>query len=173
MGNKKALVIGKYDPEQTPETVYKLCLLSANNEEISAVLGITRETFNQWKNKYPDVSDALKRGREYADANVADRLYQRAMGYKHKETKVFCFQGEIITCDVDKHYPPDTGAAAIWLKNRHPDKWRDHPKNTEDGKRLKELTDLIKQSAKKAEKENEPDSDNSPPVLEPETGDGD
>ncbi len=24
-----------------------------------------------------------------------------------------------------KHYPPDTQAASLWLRNRQPDKWRD------------------------------------------------
>jgi hypothetical protein len=24
-----------------------------------------------------------------------------------------------------KHYPPDTAAAIIWLKNRQPERWRD------------------------------------------------
>ena len=152
------MIIGKYDPEQTPETIYKLCLLSANNEEISSILGISRETLNQWKNKYAEVADALKRGREFADSNVASKLYQRACGYVGKETRVFCFQGEVITKDIEVHYPPDTGAAAIWLKNRHPDKWRDHPKNTEDGKNLKRLLDALQ---KEAEFDDEEENENS------------
>jgi len=53
----------------------KLCALIpamfANGESISEVcaeLGITRETFNQWRNLYPDFSDTVKRGLELSEA---------------------------------------------------------------------------------------------------------
>lgn len=31
----------------------------------------------------------------------------------------------VVTKEVTKYYPPDTGAAAFWLKNRKPETWRD------------------------------------------------
>jgi hypothetical protein len=31
----------------------------------------------------------------------------------------------ITVTPIMKHYPPDTGACFIWLKNRDPENWRD------------------------------------------------
>lgn len=66
-----------------------------------------------------------------ADANVADRLYQRAMGFEHdsEEIKVVSIGAgegsEVQRVPIKKIYPPDTVAAIFWLKNRQKDKWRD------------------------------------------------
>ena len=129
--------------EGTDETVYKLCLLNAINDQIADVLGIAIGTLELWMRKHPSLTETMKRGRAYADANVAKALYHRAMGYSCPETKVFCHQvtttvekGEgddktvetttkqvVTTVPIIKHYPPDTGACFIWLKNRAG--WRD------------------------------------------------
>ena len=71
-----------------------------------------------------------------ADAEVAEKLYQRAKGHKHPETKVFCKDGKIVTYEATKHYPPDTGAAIIWLKNRRSNTWRDRNDFTSDGEKI-------------------------------------
>ena len=56
---------------------------------------------------------------------MADKLYQRACGYSHQSEKIFNNQGEVIRAECTEHYAPDTGAIALWLKNRQPKKWRD------------------------------------------------
>ena len=43
-----------------------------------------------------------------ADANVADRLYQRAMGYEAPDVDIRVVGGEIIQTPLTKYYPPDT-----------------------------------------------------------------
>lgn len=60
-----------------------------------------------------------------ADANVADRLYQRAMGFEHDSEEIKVVEGSIERVPIRKIYPPDTVAAIFWLKNRQRDKWRD------------------------------------------------
>lgn len=108
------------------ELVYKLCLLGATDKQMADIIGISEETFNQWKKKYKEFSESLARGKDIADAEIAKSLYHRAKGYEHKETITATFQGKITDkMDVIKHYPPDTPAATLWLKNRQPDKWRD------------------------------------------------
>lgn len=47
------------------------------------------------------------------------------MGYSHPETHVSNYMGDITKTELIKHYPSDTVAAFIWLKNRQPEKWRD------------------------------------------------
>ena len=56
---------------------------------------------------------------------MAERLYKRALGYEHPEVHVSNYQGEITLTPLTKHYPPDTQAASLWLRNRQPKKWRD------------------------------------------------
>jgi hypothetical protein len=77
------------------------------------------------KKKYIEFSEALKNGKGLADANVANRLYCRAMGYEHDDVDIRVVGGEIVQTHIRKYYPPDTGAAIFWLKNRQKAKWRD------------------------------------------------
>lgn len=103
----------------------KLSLLGAIDEELADFFEVNQDTIQQWKKKHIEFSEAIKEGKQIANANVAERLYERAMGYEHKEIKVFQYQGKIITQEVIKHYPPDPTAAIFWLKNREKGKWRD------------------------------------------------
>jgi hypothetical protein len=114
----------KYKPEYC-ELVFKLSIIGLTDVQMAEVLDISERTFNRWKNDHALFCQSLKDGKEKADANVAKSLYQRAMGYSHPETKVFCQNGDIITHDVMKHYPPDVTAIIFWLKNRMPHLFRD------------------------------------------------
>lgn len=115
----------KYDPEKTPEQARKLYLLGLTDEELADVLGVVVKTLHNWRAAHPEFLHATIEGKQIADAEVAERLYQRAMGYSHPEEKVFNNGGEILRAETTKHYPPDTQAASLWLRNRQPEKWRD------------------------------------------------
>jgi len=95
------------------------------NEEMASVFGVTRQTFFNWQTKHKEFFDALNDWKDKADSEIERSLYERAFGYTHPETKVFCNNGEIITEQVTRHYPPDPTSMIFWLKNRKPDKWRD------------------------------------------------
>jgi hypothetical protein len=120
----------KYKPEYADQA-YKLCLLGAIDKELAGFFDVAESTVSEWKLEYPEFSEALKNGKDKADANVADRLYQRAMGYEHDdvELKVVSLGGksgsEVQEVPVRKYYPPDPVAAIFWLKNRQPGRWRD------------------------------------------------
>jgi len=121
------------------EQAYKLALLGATDKELGDFFDVSETTINNWKHAFPEFFVSIKRGKMQADANVAERLYLRAMGYEHPETKVFCSEGEITTYEVTKFYPPDTGAAMAWLKNRRrtaPLPWTDSHDVTSGGKPL-------------------------------------
>jgi len=115
----------KYDIDYHPKKVYKLCLLGMTDEDIADFFDVAKSTINLWKKTHEEFSDSIKKGKIEADAAIAESLYHRAKGYKHPEEKVFMFHGQIITHDTIKHYPPDTGAAFIWLKNRQAKYWKD------------------------------------------------
>lgn len=115
----------KYDAEAHPELAFKYCLLGATNEELARSLDVATSTVDKWIADHPEFSGAIKRGREQADAEVANRLYKRALGYEHAEDDIRALNGEIVITPTVKQYPPDTAAAIFWLKNRRSDKWRE------------------------------------------------
>ncbi|WP_429554773.1 terminase [Paraburkholderia sp. MM5477-R1] len=87
--------------------------------------GVSEKTVNAWKKAHPEFLQSTTRGKMMADAEVADRLYQRALGYSHPAVKIMQFEGAPVVVPYTEHYPPDTPAASLWLRNRQPWKWRD------------------------------------------------
>ena len=72
------------------------------NEQIAHNMGISLTTLKAYRNAYPSISAALKKGKEVVDFEVENALLQNALN-------------------------GDTTAQIFWLKNRRPDKWRDKP----------------------------------------------
>lgn len=126
----------KYKPEYCEQSE-KLVALGATDKQIGDFFEVTEQTINNWKIAHPEFFESLKLSKEQLDSRVVRSLYERAMGYSHEEEKVFNNQGEILTHDTVKHYPPDPTAMIFWLKNRQPDQWRDKREITgADGKDL-------------------------------------
>lgn len=119
---KKAGRPTKYRKEYN-EQVYKLCLLSATDKELADFFGTSEVTINAWKKRFPTFLKSIKRGKIKADAEVAEKLFRRACGYSHPDVHISNYQGDITVTGITKHYPPDTAAAFIWLKNRRG--WKD------------------------------------------------
>lgn len=120
---------GKYEYWLTPEGLIKLegwARDGLTDEQIAKNIGISRETLNQWKNKYADISDTLKRGKEVVDYEVENALLKRALGYTVKEEKL-TKGGEVV--ELEREVPGDVTAQIFWLKNRKPDAWRDRPED--------------------------------------------
>lgn len=112
--------------EEYNEQVVKLCLLGATDKDLADFFGVCEKTLNNWKLKSPEFVQALKDGRDKADANVGKRLYERAMGYTNKNAvKIFNNGGEPLIVPYEEHYAPDVTACIFWLKNRQKAKWRD------------------------------------------------
>ena len=98
------------------------------DEQIAANIGITTTTLYDWKKKYADFSDALKKGKETSDYEVENALFKSATGYEYEERKeVQEVVDGIMRKRVEitrKQVPPNATSAIFWLKNRKPDKWR-------------------------------------------------
>jgi hypothetical protein len=114
------------------EQAYKFCLLGATDVEMAGFFGVSEQTLNAWKSRHSEFLESITRGKAIADAEVADRLYQRALGYSHDAVKIFMPQGaaEPVYAPYVEHYPPDTQAASLWLRNRQSSKWRDRVEHT-------------------------------------------
>ena len=66
----------------TPEGLLKLegwARDGLTDEQIAQKIGIHRDTLNEWKKKYSDISDTLKRGKEVVDLLVENALLKRAL----------------------------------------------------------------------------------------------
>lgn len=120
------------------------------DEQIAHNIGISRSTLYEWKDRYSDISDTLKKGKDVVDRQVENSLLKRALGYEYTETTREAVKdpetGEIdmrITKEVTKQVIPDTTAQIYWLKNRRPDKWRDKP-GYEDTRELDKLDAILK-----------------------------
>lgn len=131
--------------EEYANQALKLCLLGATDKELADFFGVSEQTLNKWKKDFPKFLESLKKGKSIADANVASKLYDRAIGYNCKATKFATLEGKITDSkEYIEHYPPDTTAAIFWLKNRQPEKWRDKKEvdaNVNLGDELEALTD--------------------------------
>lgn len=92
------------------------------DEQIAHNMGITTKTLYEWKNKYGEISEALKKGKEVIDRQVENALLKRALGYAYDETT---YEDGVEIKRVTKEVAPDTTAQIFWLKNRKPAEWRD------------------------------------------------
>lgn len=126
---------GKYEYWLTDDGLLLLAAWARDgliDEEIAKKIGISRSTLAEWKKRFSDISDALKKGKEIVDIEVENALLKRALGYSFTETtrerKLNPETGEyemVITKEVVKDVQPEIAACFIWLKNRCPDRWRD------------------------------------------------
>ena len=118
------------------EQARKLCLLGATDEDMAKFFEVAVSTISKWKIDHKAFSEAIKSGKQLADAAVADRLFKRATGYEHDAVKIVADAktgAEHVVHFVER-YPPDTTACIFWLKNRQPEKWRDKVQNEHTGK---------------------------------------
>lgn len=72
------------------------------DEQIAKNVGVNPATLYDWKNKFPKISEALKKGKEIVDYQVENALLASALD-------------------------GNTTAQIFWLKNRKPNAWRDKP----------------------------------------------
>jgi hypothetical protein len=131
----KANPVGRpssYKPEYA-DMAGKFALLGASDVRMAELFGVSVVTFDAWKKKFPEFLGSLKAGKDFADANVASSLYHRALGYEHEEDDIRALNGQLVITPTIKRYPPDTGAATLWLKNRQPHIWRDKVENVVTG----------------------------------------
>ena len=139
---------GKYEYWLTDDGLLLLAAWARDgltDEQIAKNMGISKATLYRWKDKYCDICDALKKGKEIVDIEVENALYKKATGYTVEVTKPIKLkevkyengrkvsEKEYIEMATEEVYiPPETAAQVFWLKNRRPDKWRDKVEAVDD-----------------------------------------
>lgn len=112
-----------------------------SEKDIAHNLGIALSTLSEYKNKFSEFSEAIKKGKEVSDCIAENRLFLKVCGFSKTVKKPFKIKvpvmhngikvadrDEIVTADEEVYFPPDLGAIVFYLKNRLPEKWSDAPK---------------------------------------------
>lgn len=109
--------------------------------EMAEVVGVDEQTITNWKHAHPKFFGSIRDWKDEADHQVERSLFERAKGFRCKDTKFASHEGEITDqVEYTKHYPPDPTSMIFWLKNRQRHKWSDR-KNIELEQPLEELSD--------------------------------
>lgn len=96
------------------------------DKQIAHNMGVAWSTLKIWKNRFPELAEAISKSKEVADREVENALFKRALGYWVTETETTTFSdGTTKTTEKRRHIVPDTTAQIFWLKNRKPDEWRE------------------------------------------------
>lgn len=126
-------------------TVFYFALLGMTEEQMAIAFDISMSVLQTWKKKHPTFLEALKKGKEQADAKMVYSLYQAGIGYEHDAEQIFCTKEKtydpttgklisevpkIIRVPIRKQYPPNVKAAIHWLQSRQPDQWSQKEKKT-------------------------------------------
>lgn len=123
----------QYKPEYS-EQAKEMCLNGATDVQLADEFGVSVQTLYNWRSKYPEFLEALKGGKEVADALVERSLYERATGYERDSVKIFLAKdGSVVQVPFREYVPPDATSMIFWLKNRKPAEWRDRHEHTGDG----------------------------------------
>lgn len=100
--------------------------------------GCSVSQFHEWKNKYPEFADDVKKALQEFRASMVPRLenalFKRALGYEFDEVKTESFPdgGKRVTT-TRKHFAPDVGALVFALCNLAPGSWRNKIENSVQG----------------------------------------
>lgn len=79
---------GKYEKWLEPDGLLLLQSWARDgltDEQIAGNMGISHTTLYEWRKKYPNISEALKKGKEVVDVEVENALYKRAIGYDYEK----------------------------------------------------------------------------------------
>lgn len=135
MSSKKVGRRGKYEDWLDEDSLLKVqgwARDGLSNEQIAHNMGITFQTLYKWQDKYSELREALKKGKEVVDREVENALLKRATGYEYDEVtqepvtdKDTGITEMRVTKRVTKQIAPDVTAQIFWLKNRKPNEFRD------------------------------------------------
>lgn len=117
--------MAKYDEWISEEGLIKIegwARDGLTDKQIAHNIGVAERTIYDWKKKYPQLSQALKKGKEVVDRQVENALLKSALGFSYIEETV-TNAGDIV--QTKKYSKPNTTAQIFWLKNRKPADWRD------------------------------------------------
>ena len=110
------------------------------DKDIAHNIGIGYSTLREWKKLYPEIGEALRKGKEVVDRIVENALYKSAIGFMQKIKKPVRIKEveydpktgkkvreseKWVLVEEEIYIAPHVTAQIFWLKNRKPDQWRE------------------------------------------------
>mgnify|MGYP000020017340 CR=1 FL=1 len=136
-----------YDPARYPTLAWWLCQKDGmTDDELAKAFSVAKSTISEWKKKYPEFSEAIKKGKELSNSLVVKSLFDSCFDHtvvEGKRIKKKDKNGEeiILIEEYKRVIPANTLAQQIWLYNRCPDSWRRNP-DPERGNKTKDPLDV-------------------------------
>ena len=109
-------------------------------KQIAHNMGVSATTIREWKKRFPEIAEALRKGKEVVDREVENALYKSALGFMQKVKKPVKIREveydpksgkkikeseKWVQVEEEIYVPPQVTAQIFWLKNRKPDEWRE------------------------------------------------
>ena len=109
-------------------------------KQIAKNMGVAESTLRNWKNAFPEIAEALRKGKEVVDREVENALFKSALGFMQKVKKPVRIREveydpksgkkireseKWVQVEEEVYIPPQVTAQIFWLKNRKPDQWRE------------------------------------------------
>lgn len=110
------------------------------DKDIAHNIGVGYSTLREWKKLYPEIGEALRKGKEVVDRIVENALYKSAIGFMQKIKKPVRIKEveydpktgkkireseKWVQVEEEIYIAPQVTAQIFWLKNRKPDQWRE------------------------------------------------
>ena len=125
---------------ENAELARKFCMLGATNEDLAKCFEVSRSTIDHWIDTISEFAEAIRLGRDLADADVIQKLYSRAMGFTKEIKKHVIYRGELREIPMTLYYPPDIQACFFWMRNRRRRDWLEKGRaRQDDGPTVSEL----------------------------------
>ena len=100
-----------------------MCQGGAAYWQLALAFQVDEDTIREWIRAYKDFAAGCKYGMNFADDTVERSLYELAVGYEHRDVKIFRYKGQVIYAPYTKHVVASVPACIFWLINRRPEEW--------------------------------------------------
>lgn len=107
--------------------IEKMCTYMTE-KQIAQKLGVGYSSWCDYKNKYSELSETLKKGRETLVIELRSVLIRKAKGFNYSEKKTIKENGQVVREEIyEKASLPDVAALNLLLKNYDADHWANDP----------------------------------------------
>ena len=144
---------GKYEEWLLPDNLLRLqgwARDGLTDEQIAKNMGIGTRTLYEWKERFTQISQTLKKTKDVVDREVENALLKSAEGYDVEEEvwerKFVKSKGDydlVLTKKTKRHIPASQVAQIFWLKNRKPKEWRERQEYEVNLDALNKAADIL------------------------------
>lgn len=119
----------KYDTHVKPRLAeIEKMAETMTDKQIAKAIGVHISTWCDYKNKYSELVEALKKGRERLVRDLISTLVRKAKGFQYSEKKIIKENGVVVREEeYIKSSLPDVAALNLLLKNYNKENWSNDP----------------------------------------------